>query len=296
MDQNSILLDSGTNELEIVEFGIGSSRFGINVIKVREIIVPQPVQKIPRSHPCLEGIIQLRGKVLPVINLSDVLHMPQTQQVEKDKDKFIVAEFNKMKVVFRVHDVSLIRRISWEDIEKPTDLQHVEENNLTGIVKLESHMILLLDFEKVVIDMNPESGLNIDGMNYLDDRKRSHRQIIIVEDSLLMQKLLKEILEKAGYERLTFFSNGKQALEFLEEQEKSRVDLVITDIEMPQMDGHHLTKRIKESNKWKATPVVIFSSLITDDLRHKGEKVGADAQVSKPEAGELVDIIDRLIQ
>ena len=294
MSENDILLESGTNELEIVEFTIGNVAFGINVIKVREIIVPQPVNPVPLSHPHLEGVTVVRGEVIPVINLSGVLNLEQTKK--EGDDKLIISEFNKMMVIFRVDDVSLIRRISWEDIDRPSDLYQVENRQLVGIVQLQEEIILLPDFEKIITDISPESGLSADMISDQDNRKQKSTNIIIAEDSIFIQNILKEVLEAAGYTNLTFFANGKQVLEYFAEKGWKQVDLVITDIEMPQMDGHHLTRRIKESEELNHLPVVIFSSLITEDLRHKGEKVGADAQVSKPEADQLVDIIDELIQ
>jgi len=293
MSENRILLESGTNELEIVEFTIGNIKFGINVIKVREIIVPQTVNQIPLSHPNLEGVTTVRGEVIPVINLAGVLGLERTGQPEEDK--LIICEFNKMMVIFRVDDVSMIKRISWEDIEKPTDLYQVENTQLVGIIKLDKDIILLPDFEKIITDISPEAGISTDEIERLGERKQRNTKIIIAEDSTFIQGMLRDVLEKAGFSQLTFFSNGKQALEYLEKEDEPQVDLIITDIEMPQMDGHHLTRRIKESDRLKHIPVVIFSSLITDDLRHKGNQVGADAQVSKPEADELVGIIDRLI-
>jgi two-component system chemotaxis response regulator CheV len=293
MGENDILLESGTNELEIVEFTIGNVVFGINVIKVREIIVPPPVNPVPLSHPHLEGVTVVRGEVIPVINLAGVLDLEQTKK--NGEDKLIISEFNKMMVIFRVDDVSLIRRISWEDIDRPSDLYQVENRQLVGIVQLQEKIILLPDFEKIITDISPESGLNADRISDQENRKQKNTRIIIAEDSLFIQNILQEVLEAAGYTNLTFFSNGKQVLEYFAEEGWKQVDLVITDIEMPQMDGHHLTRRIKESEEMNHLPVVIFSSLITEDLRHKGEKVGADAQVSKPEADQLVDIIDELV-
>ena len=117
----------------------------------------------------------------------------------------------------------------------------------------------------------------------------------------MLRKLLFDTLTEAGFKHLEFYENGKDAINYLEglvEAGKSIVDevqLVITDIEMPQMDGHHLTRRIKESGNLAALPVIIFSSLITDSLRHKGQVVGADAQISKPEIAELIRLIDKLV-
>lgn len=297
--QHDILLESGTNELEIIEFEMGSSRYGINVIKVREIIEPLNVTHIPHSHPSIEGIIQLRGDVLPVINMGNVLGMPPS--ADKSEEKFIVAAFNKQQVVFRVHNVTQIHRISWDQIEKPTGVYAGDATQVIGIIKREDEMLLLLDFEKIVLDINPDSGINVGQVKKLGKRTRSDKNIIVAEDSPLLRKLLQETLEEAGYLNVEFFENGKDALEYLEsivsegKDVKEKVQLVITDIEMPQMDGHHFTKRIRENPSLSKLPVIIFSSLITDDLKHKGEGVGADDQVSKPEIAELVLKIDNYI-
>lgn len=298
-DHRGILLESGTNELEIVEFEVGSNTFGINVMKVREIIQPIPITSIPNAHPHVDGIIQLRGEVLPVIDMLKVLHL-STENRHPD-EKYIVTEFNQQKVVYRVDSVSQIHRISWEQIEKPSDLYQSHYSNVIGVIKRQDSMILLLDYEKIVLDINPESGFSIDAVKKLGDRKRSDKRIVIAEDSPLLRKLLSDTLTEAGYTNLEFFENGKLAYDylnkFIEEDEpiENHVQLVITDIEMPQMDGHHLTKKIKEDPNFEKLPVVIFSSLITDDLRHKGEQVGALEQISKPEIAELILKIDKHI-
>ena len=162
-------------------------------------------------------------------------------------------------------------------------------------------MLLLLDYEKIILEINPESGITLSQIQKLGVREPSKKRVLIAEDSPLLRKLLLETLKEAGYKLVDIFENGQDALTFLEEKVQAGtlqedVQLVITDIEMPQMDGHHLTKRIKEHSVLKDLPVIIFSSLITDDLRHKGELVGADAQISKPEIVELVKQIDRLLQ
>src|SRR5699024_7723423 len=225
-------------------------------IKVREIIVPQPVNPVPLSHPHLEGVTVVRGEVIPVINLSGVLNLEQTKKA--GEDKLIISEFNKMMVIFRVDDVSLIRRISWEDIDRPSDLYQVENRQLAGIVQLQEEIILLPDFEKIITDIRPESGLSADMISDQDNRKQKSTNIIIAEESIFIQNILQEVLEAAGYTTLTFFANGKQVLEYFAEKGWKQVDLVITDIEMPQMDGHHLTRRIKESEELNHLPVVIF--------------------------------------
>lgn len=299
MQQTDILLESGTNELEIVEFTVAGLKFGINVIKVKEIIQLQSMTKVPHAHPNLEGITELRGEVLPVVDAAKALGLAQSQNPQSDK--LIVTEFNQQKIIFHVHSVTQIHRISWSLIEKPSMLYQGLESQITGVVKWMGEMILLPDFEKIMVELNPESGIHIDQVKKMGKRERSAKRIVIAEDSPLLRGLLHDTLQEAGFTNLEFFENGKDAYEYLyslsEEGKKVKeeVQLVITDIEMPQMDGHHLTKRIKENNKLAGLPVIIFSSLITNDLKHKGQKVGADAQVSKPEIAELVTLIDQYI-
>ncbi|MBE1554617.1 chemotaxis protein [Sporosarcina limicola] len=297
--QHELLLESGTNELEIIEFEMGNNRYGINVIKVLEIILPMKVTFIPHAHPSIEGIIQLRGEVLPVINMEKVLGIPSSN--DKSEEKYIVAAFNKQQVVFHVHNVTQIHRISWDQIEKPSDIYSSGTSQVIGVVKREGEMLLLLDFEKIILDINPETGINIDQVKKLGKRVRSDKRIIAAEDSPLLRELLQMTLHEAGYVNVEFFENGKDTLTYLEgivakgKKVTDEVQLVITDIEMPQMDGHHLTKRIRENKDLESLPIIIFSSLITDALKHKGERVGADDQVSKPEIAELVLKIDQHI-
>lgn len=299
-NQTDILLQSGTNELEVVMFQIGSGVFGINVLKVREIINAVEVTPIPNSHPNVEGIIRLRDEVLSVVNLAKVLSLPPSENPEKDK--FIIAELNQIKIAFRVHHVSRIHRISWEQIEKPTELSAGDKAYAIGIIKLENQMAILLDFEKIVVEIDPKAGVNVESVKELGPRERSTKNIVVAEDSAVLRQLLIDTLSEAGYNNIRVFENGKEAWNYLSglsEDEsidpKDQVDLIITDIEMPQMDGHHLTDRIKKDIRLKDIPVVIFSSLITEDLYHKGISVGADAQVSKPEIVSLIQQIDVLM-
>ena len=177
--QDGILLESGTNELEIVEFQMGQNRYGINVIKVKEIILPTPITFIPHAHPSIEGIIQLRGAVLAVVNMEKVMGLPQT--IGKNEGKYIVAAFNKQEVVFHVHDVAQIHRISWDQIEKPNDLYSGDASQVIGVIKRENDMLLLLDFEKILVDINPESGIQIEKVKKLGVRERSNKKVLVAE-------------------------------------------------------------------------------------------------------------------
>ncbi|MEH7445089.1 chemotaxis protein [Bacillus sp. JJ1122] len=299
MNDSSILLEAGTNELEIVEFSIGENKFAINVMKVKEILNPVPVVAIPHAHPFVEGIMELRGEVLPVVDVAAALGLPSSPHAHLDK--FVVAEFNQQKTVFHVHSVTQIHRISWGQIEKPSEIYQGAESQVIGVIKLGGQMILFLDFERILLEINPDSGIKMSDVKKLGPRERSNKRIVIAEDSAMLRKMLHDTLSEAGYQYLEFFENGKDAIAYLEHLAENihdfrdAVQLVITDIEMPQMDGHHLTKRIKEHSVLSKLPVIIFSSLITNELKHKGTVVGADAQISKPDIGDLVLKIDELV-
>lgn len=292
-------MDSGTNELEIVKFEVGVNTFGINVMKVREIIQPVVVTSVPQSHKDVEGMIKLRGEILPVISLYTFFGVDA--EGAKD-DKYIVTEFNKRKIVFHVGSVSQIHRVSWEAIEKPTSLNQGMERHLTGIIKLEETMIFLPDYEKIIYDIESASGVETYHVHQEGfDERRAGKKLIIVEDSPLLMRLLTDELTEAGYSEIVTFENGKEAYDYVVELTDNganlsdHIDMIISDIEMPKMDGHRLTKLLKDNPQSSDVPIMIFSSLITDDLRHRGEVVGADEQISKPEISELIKKVDTYV-
>ena len=296
----SILLESGTNELEIVTYTVGENLFSINVMKVREIINPFPVTTVPEAHHAVEGVVQVRGEILPVINLATALNLKSSKPL--DQTKFIISELNQMKVIFRVDEVHRIQRISWEQIDEPGSLSMGLEETTSGIVKLDGQIILLLDYERIVFEIS-NIGYETQKLAGLDQKMdRSEKIIYIAEDSAMLRQILEETLTTAGYKKMQFFSNGAEALAQIEKLAKEQgenmfrhIQLLITDIEMPKMDGHHLTKVIKEHEIINKLPVIIFSSLITNELYHKGESVGANAQVSKPDIEELIGLVDKLV-
>ena len=214
---------------------------------------------------------------------------------------FIITNFNKLDIAFHVDSVVGIHRVSWRDIIKPGSTVSTSEDGVsTGIIKFEDRLIIILDFEKIVTDINPETGLKVTEIDELGERHRNHVPILIAEDSPLLNKLIVDSLKKAGYDNLIHTENGQQAYDVIEECKregslKDHVQCIITDIEMPIMDGHRLTKLVKSDDATKDIPVVIFSSLVNEEMRRKGEALGADAQLSKPEIGNLVKVVDELV-
>lgn len=292
-----ILLENGTNELEVLEFTLDGNSYGINVAKIREIINYQEVTPIPNSHPSIEGIFMPRDTMITAIDLKNCLGRGESE----NKGLFIITNFNKLDIAFHVDSVLGIHRVSWKDIIKPdATISSTDDSIATGIIKRGEKLIIILDFEKIVADINPETGLKVSEINELGPRTRRNVPILIAEDSALLNKLIVESLKAAGYDNLIHTENGQQAYDVICQCKEDgslheHVRCIITDIEMPEMDGHRLTKLVKDDDATADIPVVIFSSLVNDEMRKKGEALGADAQLSKPEIGNLVKIIDQLV-
>ncbi len=297
--RTNILLETGTNEIGIMEFTIADQIFGINVAKVREIMLYCPIKPMQKSHPAVEGVFKPRDVLMTVINLPKYLNLPESENPEKDI--FIVADFNNMRVAFHVNSVVGIDTISWEAISKPdSTIYGGEEGIATGIAEYEKRLITILDFEKIVTDISPSSGIKLSDLNYLGNRERINYPILIAEDSMLLSKLIFESLNKAGYINVIQTNNGKEAWNYLCDVKESgdienHVACIITDIEMPQMDGHRLIKLVRDDNKLNTIPIIVFSSLINEEMRIKGKQLGADEQISKPEIAKLVSIIDKVV-
>ncbi|MGN0351311.1 MAG: chemotaxis protein [Roseburia sp.] len=298
MDTN-ILLETGTNELEVLEFTLGDNHYGINVAKIREILVYQPVTPIPNPHPSVEGIFMPRDTVMTVVDLKMCLGM----EPAKEGGLFIITNFNKLNIAFHVDQVIGIHRVSWEDIIKPDSTINTEDNSAsTGIIKLGDKLVVILDFEKIVTDISPETGLKMSDVDNMQGRRdRGSSPILIAEDSPLLGKLITDCLKKSGYTNIIMNTNGQEAWDKLQQMKREgdvleKVHCIITDIEMPLMDGHRLTKLVKTDDVLKDIPLIIFSSLVNEEMRRKGEQLGADAQLTKPEIGNLVEAIDKLIE
>ncbi len=299
---SKIMLETGTNELGLLEFRIEGNSYGINVAKVRELLQYRPVQPMPHAQACVEGVICPRNELLTVIDLAAYLNHAPSQRPEQDI--FVITAFNQTDIAFHVHQVVGIHWISWESIEKPNSaIFGGSEGVVTGIAKLKDTLISILDFEKIMVDINPGTSVaaNAEFIHPPVQSDSAHR-ILVVEDSMMLRKMISEALHKAGYVNIIMKENGQDAWEYLTGLKEEngpverQISCVITDIEMPQMDGHHLTKRIKESKNFSKMPVMIFSSLISEEMILKGKEVGADAQLSKPQIHLLVDKLRELIR
>jgi len=299
-DKEGILLESGTNEIEVMKFRVMGELYGINVAKVQEIMMCDRVKPIPHSHPAVEGIFKPRETLITVINLAYYL---SGEKMENGvRDLFIVTNFNKMTVAFRVQSIEGISRISWKNIQKPDKtLANGDEGVATGIAQCDGLLVTILDFEAIVAEIAPETTIQVSEVEKLGDRTLCSNPIVIAEDSILLRRMIDDCLERAGFLDLKNFNNGQEAWNYLSSIKNDsdlydKVNLIITDIEMPEMDGHRLTKLIKDDPRLKKIPVVIFSSLIDEQMRKKGKELGADEQLAKPEIGHLVMVLDELLK
>ncbi|GFE61460.1 chemotaxis protein [Geobacter sp. AOG2] len=310
MKQTNILLESDTNELEIVEFRIDEMdarnnlvpcHYGVNVAKVREIIRLPQMSRVVNAKPGVEGMIKLRDKVITVINLAQVLGKDTGDLVA---DRVVVLEFNNLMVGVLVHSVSRIYRISWKNVEPPAHSVHSDQ--VTGLVKMDDRIILVLDFEKIVGELCSESALRpIEDSALLssEDVDRSHKTVLVADDSLFIRNTLCHALRSAGY-NVTEAENGAEAWDIIQNRVtqcaqdssdfRSHISMLITDVEMPQMDGLHLTSCVRKEETLKTLPVVIFSSLASEDNKRKWIGLGANYILTKPDLPNLVRVADEL--
>ncbi|EOA6614814.1 chemotaxis protein [Vibrio vulnificus] len=317
---STILTESGTNELEIIEFHLekvlpnGETKtcyYGINVAKVREVIQVPETTDYPNAQPHMIGVFSSRDVLTPLVDLAGWLGVPTRPAVER---KFvIVTDFNKMTNGFLIDSISRIHRISWNDVESPSQfLEAGEQDCVVAVVRKDGNLIMILDFEKIIADINPE--LSMEKYDVKADRsvdlnqrmvtKRNAKTIMVVDDSAFIRSLIQETLTSAGYNIIACKDGGEahdkltNLIEVAREENlplSELIDAVVTDVEMPRMDGMHLVKRLRDSDAYKTLPIVMFSSLMSEDNRAKALALGANDTITKPEIGRMVSLMDKYV-
>ncbi len=308
-DKNRILLETGTNELEILEFYIETlvgtelvkNHFGVNVAKVREVIETKGLTFTKSSNnPSFRGTIPLRELILPLIDISKWLEMNKS---ENGEDLIIVTEFSKSVTGFIVSGVTSIHRVGWEEVMSPDKYTNsLGIQSIVGVVFIDDHITQLIDLEHIIASLNPETTKNMIQSTVKANKKY---KVLIAEDSPSIGMMIKKSIEDSNME-VHLEQNGALALKYLKSKialaEKENKDIteyiniVISDIEMPQMDGFTFTKNVKEDPISGKLPVILYSSIITNELRHKGDSVGANIQVSKPDLNQVARIAIELIE
>jgi two-component system chemotaxis response regulator CheV len=293
-----ILLESGTNELEVLVFKVADYTFGINVAKVREVLPTAEITALPKAHPSIRGVFKLRNQVIPCVSLMD--HLGITPGSDLSESTMILTDLNQQQTAFLVDEVERIHRLSWKNILAVPALDALASTPVTALARCDERLIVMLDFEKILDDVT-EQFFRTDEVTNPMGLPREKLHLLLAEDSPTVRQAIGSTLSASGYRNLTFFENGAEAWAWISQrvegtgQAADVGDLLICDVEMPQVDGFHLTRKIKEHPVLKQIPVLLYSSIITPDNRKKGNAVGADAQVAKPELKEVVRLADELI-
>jgi len=317
---SQILTESGTNELEIIEFHLvkqlpdGSTKtcyYGINVAKVREVIQVPETTEYPNAQPHMIGVFSSRDILTPLVDLAGWLGVPTSNDID---NKFvIVTDFNSMINGFLIDSISRIHRISWKDVESPSQfLEAGEQDCVVAVVRQNGKLVLILDFEKIIADINPELSMEkydvtIDKSVDLNQKmvaKRNAKTIMVVDDSAFIRSLIQDTLSSAGYNIITSKDGGEAHEKLMEIAEVAKkenlpvtelIDGIVTDVEMPRMDGMHLLKRLRETEAYRNMPIIMFSSLMSDDNRQKALSLGANDTITKPQIGRMVSLMDQYI-
>lgn len=317
---STILTESGTNELEIIEFHLvkelpdGSKKtcyYGINVAKVREVIQVPDTTDYPNAQPHMVGVFSSRDILTPLVDLAGWLGVPTSN--DNTRKFVIVTDFNNMTNGFLIDSISRIHRISWNDVESPSQfLEAGEQDCVVAVVRKDGHLIMILDFEKIIADINPELSMEkydvtLDKSVDLNQRmvqKRNARTVMVVDDSAFIRSMIQETLSSSGYNIIACKDGGEahdklmNLIEVAKEENlpiSEFIDGVVTDVEMPRMDGMHLVKRLRESESYATLPIVMFSSLMSEDNRAKALALGANDTITKPEIGRMVTLMDKYI-
>ena len=292
-----VITEVGTNEWQVVVFFLGEHTFAINVDKTREILRWPGCRTIPESHPSMIGITSVRGEVLPLLDLRVHLGIPAQGPLESSK--VIIAEFNEIKLGFVVDAVERIYRINSEELDSTLTGTFLGEYVLY-VIKRDARNVLLLDYEAIVQMVNPVLSqrytLDVEKTTALTDPLGDLGQyrLLVSEDSPLIRKQIADVLGQGGFHNVVLTGDGKEAWDKLNEP-GAHYSILITDVEMPRLDGLALTRRVKEHPELKKIPIVVFSSIMAKDIKVKAASVGAEAQITKPEIPNMVEHICRLL-
>lgn len=295
-DQKKILLESGTNEVEFLRFGMGGQLYGVNVSKVRQVLVFEPTKicKLPDLPEHILGNLNCRGECIPVVDLPRFFGLTTPEQ--STPRLLLILEFNLCVLGFVVDTVDRIVRSSWKDfVPAAHQLAFVKRSSVVGTLIRGEEMTPILDVESLLVDLVPsaslESTMDLDASQLA--AATQPLKILCAEDSAIVLKVLLTNLEKAGYHDVVTFGNGSDALAYLSSNPKPDIDVIISDIEMPMMDGLTLCRQVRENRNLKSIPFLFFSSTVSAEMREKCRSVGGTEAFSKPEVVRLIEVVGK---
>lgn len=311
MSGDDNILKVGSNEMELVDFrifkqeeeGVYEGIYGVNVSKVREIIKMPKLTELPGVPEFIEGIFDLRGVVIPVVNLAKWMGIRAPEAREKNA-RVIIAEFNNILIGFVVHEAKRIRRINWKDIEPASFAGGdgaLDQGKVTGVTRIEDDAVLLiLDLETVVQDLGlyaPATDADL-----APDMRRFSGMVLLLDDSHTARKIVKEALEKMGFQ-VVEANDGEEGLERLDELYDHYGDalheelkLIVSDVEMPRMDGFHFAANVKADGRFGKIPIVFNSSISDHFSADRGKEAGGEAYLVKFDANAFYNEVARVVR
>ena len=302
---NDKILKLDSNEIDVIDFRfyeeingkIIENIYGINVSKVKEIIEEKELTKLPQNIEYISGILDLRGVIVPVLDLAKFLKLKEAKL--NKKKNIIIVNINNILIGIIVHETKRIRRFNWNDIH-PFETAIEKNNYITGVIKLkeENKILLLLDLETIISEIGlVKNDLNIEKIN-----KKFSGKVLLVDDSPTARKIEKAALEKLGFEVVEAV-NGEEGLKKLEDlysiygnNLKNELKLILSDIEMPKMDGYHMASKIHEDPRFNKIPLLFSTSIVDAFGIEKSEKVGAKGYLIKFEPEKFYNEISKVIE
>ena len=306
------ILKTGSNEMELVDFrilkqgkdAVYEGIYGVNVAKVKEIIKMPNLTELPGVPDYIEGIFDLRGVVIPVINLAKWMHIEEPKEAIL-KPRVIIAEFSNIFIGFIVHEAKRIRRINWKDIEPAnfagsSGMGALDKSKITGVTRIENDdVLLILDLESIVEELGiyqPKMEVEVSEIHKFSG------VALILDDSLTARRLVNEALTKMGL-RVVEAKDGVEGLEKLndlyamyKEDLEDNLRVIISDVEMPQMDGFHFAANVKDDKRFANIPIIFNSSLSNEFSEIHGKDAGGGAFLTKFNATEFYAAVSKVIE
>lgn len=292
---------AGSNQMEILLFSLGTREtFGINVFKVREVGRTPHITKTPNMPHGVEGLISLRGNVIPVLSLSSFLSL-EGGAPKQLGETMMVAEYSQRTLGFLVHEVDRIIRVDWEKVKAPDGLVSANQGLITAVIELNNTLVSILDVEQILSNAFGEAII----VDVTPIRTQEEANVFFADDSIVARKKIIEVLDKMGIKH-KHATNGAEAWTRLQaiaahsvqvgRPLRDEINLILVDAEMPEMDGYVLTKNIKSDSRFNGVPVVMHSSLSSAANKAMGKSVGVDAYVAKFDSEVLADTLRPLIE
>ena len=305
-----ILLEAGTNEVELIEFLIDGRPFSVNVLKLQEVVQfdASQVTPMPGQHANLLGSFLLRGSALPLIDLDQHLHGPRSRPIAERARVVLVTRLNGVRCAFAVQGVHRIHRVSWKAMTPLSPCLVSSRSFLTASVHIDNRDMMVVDLEAVIAEIMPQTRLDNElpperqapppAQAGRTRRERGDLRVLMAEDSRLIRHEIVHVFQQAGYTQLTACADGQEAYDNLVAAKQAggpMPDLILSDIEMPRLDGLTLCRRVRQELGLTEVPVILFSSLIDEQMIGRCRSVGATNWVTKPRIADVIGMADEAL-